>query len=88
MVSNIDTARRALVTLLESLAVVYGVVTVLTRESTDVQVRSNYTKVSRKPSAAEHTLASMMSHLVAFGLGLGLSGWSCVDLRVLICLCG
>ena len=38
MVSNIDTAKKAWVTLLKSLAVIYGVATGLERESTDEQV--------------------------------------------------
>ena len=48
MVSNIDTAKRAFVTRLKSIAVIYGLVAGLTRESTDVQVRAAYKKVSRK----------------------------------------
>ena len=48
MVSSIDTAKRALVTLLKSIAVFYGIVLGLTRESTDVQVRAAFKKVSRK----------------------------------------
>ena len=59
MVSNIDTAKRALVTLLKSIAVIYGLVAGLTRESTDVQVRAAYKNVSRKAhpdkgGSAEH----------------------------------
>ena len=48
MVSNIEIAKRAFVTLLKSIAVIYGLVAGLTRESTDVQVRAAYKKVSRK----------------------------------------
>jgi curved DNA-binding protein CbpA len=48
MVSAVDTAKRVLVTLLKSLAGIYGVVLALTRESTDVQLKAAYKKVSRK----------------------------------------
>jgi hypothetical protein len=48
MVSNIDTAKRALVTLLKSLAGIYCVVVVLTRQSTDVEVSAAFKKVARK----------------------------------------
>ena len=48
MASNIDTAKRALVTLIKAIAVIYGLAAGLTRESTDVQVRSAFKKVSRK----------------------------------------
>ena len=48
MVSNIDTAKRALVTLVKATAVIYGLAAGLTRESTDVQVRAAFRKVSRK----------------------------------------
>lgn len=48
MVSNIDTARRALVTLLKSLAGFYCVVVFLTRQSTDVEVSAAFKKVARK----------------------------------------
>ena len=51
MVSDIDTAKRAFVTLLKSIAVIYGLVAGLTRESTDIQVRAAYKKVSRKAHA-------------------------------------
>ena len=62
MVSNIDTAKRAFVTLLKSIAVIYGLVAGLTRESTDIQVRAAYKKVSRKAhpdkgGAEEHSKA-------------------------------
>ena len=48
MVNNIDTAKRALVTLIKAIAVIYGLAAGLTRESTDVQVRAAFKKVSRK----------------------------------------
>ena len=48
MVSAVDTAKRILVTLLKSLAGIYGVVLALTRESTNVQLKAAYKKVSRK----------------------------------------
>ena len=48
MVSSIDTAKRALVTLLKPLAGIYGLVVFLTRESSDKDLRSAYKKVSRK----------------------------------------
>ena len=38
MVSNVATAKRALVTLLKSLAAIYGVVVGITRESTDKEL--------------------------------------------------
>ena len=48
MVSNVDTTKRALVTLLKSLASIYLVVVGITRESSDVQLRSAFRKVSRR----------------------------------------
>ena len=44
MVSGIDTAKRALVTLLKSLAGIYGIAVALTRESSekDVQKRASH----------------------------------------------
>ncbi len=48
MVSAIDRAKRALVTLLKALAASYGVVLQLARDSADRDVRSAYRKVSRK----------------------------------------
>ena len=48
MVSAIDRARRALVALLQSLAKFYGVVLVLTRDSSDTQIRTAVRKVSLK----------------------------------------
>ena len=48
MVSNIDTAKGAHVTLIKALAVIYGLAVGLTRESTDVQVRAAFKKVSCK----------------------------------------
>ena len=44
MVSNIDTARRALATLLGSLASKYGVAVILNRQSTDVEVSAAFNK--------------------------------------------
>ena len=51
MVSPMDKAKRVLVTLLKSLAGIYGVVVVLTRESTEVEVKAAY-----KKCLAERTL--------------------------------
>ena len=48
MVSAMDKAKRVLVTLLRSLAGIYGVVVGLTRESTEVEVKAAYKKVSRR----------------------------------------
>ena len=48
MASAIDLAKRALVTLLKTLAAAYGTVLTLTRDSPDATVRSAYRKVSRK----------------------------------------
>ena len=48
MVSNLETAKRVLVTLLKSLAGIYSVVLGLTRESTNTQVKAAYKKVSLK----------------------------------------
>ena len=48
MVSSVDIAKRMLVTLLKSLAGIYGVVLGLTRESTDTQVKAAYKQVSRR----------------------------------------
>ena len=45
MFSAIDKAKRALVTLLKSLAGIYGVAVGLTRESTQVEVKAAYNKV-------------------------------------------
>ena len=39
MVSLVDTAKRALVTLLKSLAAIYSVTVALTRDSADTEVR-------------------------------------------------
>ena len=63
MVSNIDTAKRALVTLVKAIAVIYGLAAGLTRESTDVQVRAGGPPIShysifffrsKPPLAAKH----------------------------------
>ena len=48
MVSNVDLAKRALVTLLNSLAALYNLVLGVTRESSDADVRGAYKKLSRK----------------------------------------
>ena len=48
MVSALDLAKRALVTLLKSLAVVYNVSVSVTRDASDKDVRTAYRKVSRK----------------------------------------
>ena len=48
MLSIIDTARRAMVTLLKSLAGIYCVAVLLTRQSTDVEVSAAFKKVARK----------------------------------------
>jgi curved DNA-binding protein CbpA len=48
MVNKVDTTKRLLVTLLRSLAVIYGLVANVTRESTEKEIRAAYKKVSRK----------------------------------------
>ena len=48
MVRNIDTAKRALVTLLKSLATIYLVAVGVTRESSDGDLRSAFRQVSRR----------------------------------------
>jgi curved DNA-binding protein CbpA len=48
MVSAIDKAKRVLVTVLKSLAGIYAVAIGLTRESTEVEVKAAYKKVSRR----------------------------------------
>ena len=48
MVSAIDRAKRLLVNLLKTLAATYGVVLQLSRDSSDVDVRKAFKKVSRK----------------------------------------
>ena len=48
MVSALDLAKRALVKLLKSLALIYKVVLTLERDSTDAQVRTAFRKVSAK----------------------------------------
>ncbi len=48
MVSEVDRAKRALVTLLRRLASLYAVTLDLTRDSLDADVRTAYRKVSRK----------------------------------------
>ena len=48
MVSDIDAAKRTLVTLIRSIAAIYSVVIVLTRQSTDVEVRHAFKKVARR----------------------------------------
>ena len=45
MVSNIDTARRGVVTMLGSLASKYGVAVILNRQSTEVEVSAAFKKV-------------------------------------------
>ena len=48
MVSAVDRARRALVSVLRQLAALYAVVLDLARESADSAVKTAYRKVSRK----------------------------------------
>ena len=48
MVSGIDLAERALVSLLSRLAVLYSVVVGVTRETSDAKVRRAYRKLSKK----------------------------------------
>ena len=48
MVSTSDKYKRALVTLIRSLAVLYQVVTTVTRESADAEVRKGYRTLSKK----------------------------------------
>ncbi len=48
MVSAVDKAKRVLVTLLKSLAGIYALVLGLTRDSTEVEVKAAYRKVSRR----------------------------------------
>ena len=48
MVSAIDRAKHLLISLLRTLAATYGVVLQLTRDTSDVDVRSAFKKVSRK----------------------------------------
>ena len=48
MVSAIDYARRSLVALLKALAIFFGVVLVLTRDSSDAQIKTAVRKVSLK----------------------------------------
>ena len=48
MVSAVDRAKRALVTLLRLLATAYGFVADVTRESSDLEIKSAYRKLSRK----------------------------------------
>ena len=48
MVSAIDAAKRVLVTLMRTLAGVYGVAFSLNRVSVDADIRSAYRKLSRK----------------------------------------
>ena len=67
MVSAIDRAKRALVTLLKSLATVYGLVLSVTRDAPDKDVRTAYRKVSRKAhpdhgGSAEHQTALNNAH--------------------------
>ena len=50
MVSIIDTARRALVTLLKSLAGAYCVAVLLRRQSADVEVSAALRKLPAKPT--------------------------------------
>ena len=62
MVSVVDTAKRALVTLIKSLAAIYSVTVTLTRDSADSEVKAAYKKVSRKAhpdqgGATEHQKA-------------------------------
>ena len=48
MVSAVDRAKRALVTLLRLLATAYGCVADVTRDSSDLEIKSAYRKLSRK----------------------------------------
>ena len=48
MVSTNDKYKRALVTLIRSLAVLYQVVTTVTRESADAEVKKGYRTLSKK----------------------------------------
>ena len=48
MVSEVDRAKRALVTLLKRLAALYSVTLDLSRDSGDASLRTAYRKVSRK----------------------------------------
>ena len=48
MVSHVDRAKRALVTLLNQLAVLYKLVLGVTRDSTDTEVRGAHKKLSRR----------------------------------------
>ena len=62
MVSAVDQAKRALVSLLKSLATTYSLVLSVTRDAPDKDVRSAYRKVSRKVhpdrgGSAEHQTA-------------------------------
>ena len=62
MVSVVDTAKRALVTLIKSLAAIYSVTVTLTRDSSDSELKAAYKKVSRKAhpdqgGATEHQKA-------------------------------
>ena len=96
MVSNIDTAKRAFVTLLKSIAVIYGLVAGLTRESTDIQVRAAYKKVSRKAhpdkgGAEEHSKALDAARDVPLFLILSVQssdGWVASVWKHMIALAG
>ena len=48
MVSAVDRAKRALVTLLKLLATAYGCVADVTRDSTDLEIKSAYRKLSKR----------------------------------------
>ena len=68
MVSHVDRAKRALVTLLNRLAVLYKLVLGVTRDSTDTEVRGAYKKLSRRchpdrrGGSNEHQKALNLAH--------------------------
>ena len=68
MVSHLDRAKRALVTLLNQLAVLYKLVLGVTRDSTDTEARGAYKKLSRKchpdrrGGSNEHQKALNLAH--------------------------
>ena len=64
MVSAIDRARRALVALLQSLAKFYGVVLVLTRDSSDTQLFPNFARLETTHRRSESSLSQVIGFAI------------------------
>ena len=70
MVSELDRAKRALVTLIKSLAALYSVVVEVVRDSDDAVMRGAFRKVFRKVEEAEATAWARLSPAEEWGRSL------------------